>query len=148
HSAGGTARPVILSRASGRAVRLPKLCPRRKLIARSDWISRAKLPSNAGFPRSGPCRRDFTSVLRTLPTRERGRSGQTSTCFGVLTLPTRPLVTAREMKAFVKGRGGSVSTPKEVEVWPDLPRSRVGKVLKTDVKSRLQVRVRSRQTRD
>ena len=32
---------------------------------------------------------------------------------------------------------GSVKAPKQVEVWPDLPRSRVGKVLKTDVKSRL-----------
>src|SRR6185437_15159094 len=47
-------------------------------------------------------------------------------------------VTAGEIKAFVKGRVGSVKTPKQVEVWPDLPRSRVGKVLKTDVKSRLQ----------
>jgi fatty-acyl-CoA synthase len=46
-------------------------------------------------------------------------------------------VTAEEIKAFVKGRVGSVKTPKQVEVWPDLPRSRVGKVLKTDVKSRL-----------
>ena len=46
-------------------------------------------------------------------------------------------VTAEEVKAFVKDRVGSVKTPKQVEVWPDLPRSRVGKVLKTDVKSRL-----------
>ena len=46
-------------------------------------------------------------------------------------------VTAEEVKAFVKERVGSVKTPKQVEVWPDLPRSRVGKILKTDVKSRL-----------
>ena len=46
-------------------------------------------------------------------------------------------VTAEEVKAFVKERVGSVKTPKQVEVWPDLPRSRVGKVLKADVKSRL-----------
>jgi len=51
-------------------------------------------------------------------------------------LPGRE-VTAEEIKAFVKGRVGSVKTPKQVEVWPDLPRSRVGKILKTDVKSRL-----------
>jgi fatty-acyl-CoA synthase len=46
-------------------------------------------------------------------------------------------VTADEIRAFVKARIGSVKTPKQVEVWPDLPRSRVGKVLKTDLKSRL-----------
>ena len=46
-------------------------------------------------------------------------------------------VTADEIRAFVKSRIGSVKTPKQVEIWPDLPRSRVGKVLKTDLKSRL-----------
>jgi acyl-CoA synthetase (AMP-forming)/AMP-acid ligase II len=46
-------------------------------------------------------------------------------------------VTPDEIRAFVKTRVGSVKTPKQVEVWPDLPRSRVGKVLKTEVKSRL-----------
>jgi acyl-CoA synthetase (AMP-forming)/AMP-acid ligase II len=46
-------------------------------------------------------------------------------------------VTADEVRAFVKDRVGSVKAPKQVEVWPDLPRSRVGKVLKTDVKTRL-----------
>jgi len=46
-------------------------------------------------------------------------------------------VTADEIRAFVKARIGSVKTPKQVEVWPDLPRSRVGKVLKPDLKSRL-----------
>jgi acyl-CoA synthetase (AMP-forming)/AMP-acid ligase II len=39
--------------------------------------------------------------------------------------------------AFVKERIGSVKTPKQIEVWDDLPRSRIGKVLKSDVRSRL-----------
>ena len=46
-------------------------------------------------------------------------------------------VTPDEIRAFVKSRVGSVKSPKQVEIWQDLPRSRVGKVLKTDVKSRL-----------
>jgi fatty-acyl-CoA synthase len=44
---------------------------------------------------------------------------------------------AAALTAFAKERLGSVKTPKQVEVWPDLPRSRIGKVLKTEVKSRL-----------
>jgi fatty-acyl-CoA synthase len=47
------------------------------------------------------------------------------------------LVTADEVRAFVKERLGSVKSPKQVEVWADLPRSKVGKVLKTEVKARL-----------
>ena len=35
-------------------------------------------------------------------------------------------VTADEVRAFVKERLGSVKAPKQVEVWPDLPRSKVG----------------------
>jgi fatty-acyl-CoA synthase len=46
-------------------------------------------------------------------------------------------ITADEVRAWVKDRLGSVKAPKQVEIWPDLPRSRVGKVLKADVKSRL-----------
>ncbi len=42
-----------------------------------------------------------------------------------------------EVMAFVKGRLGSVKTPKQVEVWADLPRSTVGKVVKPDIKVRL-----------
>jgi fatty-acyl-CoA synthase len=42
-----------------------------------------------------------------------------------------------DLRAFVKARLGSVKAPKQVEVWPDLPRSKVGKVLKAEVKSRL-----------
>ncbi len=41
------------------------------------------------------------------------------------------------LTAFVKERIGSVKTPKQVEVWPDLPRSKVGKVLKADIKRQL-----------
>jgi len=40
-----------------------------------------------------------------------------------------------EIVAFVKSRIGSVKAPKLVEVWPDLPRSKVGKVLKKDIRA-------------
>ena len=49
-------------------------------------------------------------------------------------------VTEAEVRSFVKERLGSVKAPKQVEVWPDLPRSKVGKVLKVDVKARLRDR--------
>jgi acyl-CoA synthetase (AMP-forming)/AMP-acid ligase II len=42
-----------------------------------------------------------------------------------------------EIAAFVKQRIGGVKAPKQVEVWPDLPRSKVGKVLKTDIRRSL-----------
>ncbi|SMH50348.1 AMP-binding protein [Mesorhizobium australicum] len=42
-----------------------------------------------------------------------------------------------EVTDFVKRRIGSVKTPKQVEVWPDLPRSKVGKVLKADIRAKL-----------
>jgi fatty-acyl-CoA synthase len=42
-----------------------------------------------------------------------------------------------DLRAFVRERLGGVKAPKHVEVWPDLPRSRVGKVLKNEVRSRL-----------
>ncbi|CAN5391926.1 long-chain fatty acid--CoA ligase [soil metagenome] len=42
-----------------------------------------------------------------------------------------------ELVAFVKARIGSVKAPKQVEIWPDLPRSKVGKVLKTEIKQTL-----------
>jgi len=44
-------------------------------------------------------------------------------------------VTEDEIRSFVKDRLGSVKAPKQVEVWPDLPRSKVGKVLKVEVKA-------------
>lgn len=46
-------------------------------------------------------------------------------------------VDADQVKAFVKERIGSVKTPKDVFVWEDLPRSKVGKVLKTEIKQHL-----------
>jgi acyl-CoA synthetase (AMP-forming)/AMP-acid ligase II len=46
-------------------------------------------------------------------------------------------VDAQELTAFVKRRLGSVKAPKQVEIWPDLPRSAVGKVLKTEIRSTL-----------
>jgi fatty-acyl-CoA synthase len=46
-------------------------------------------------------------------------------------------VVGAEVLAFVKKRLGSVKTPKQLEVWPDLPRSRIGKVLKNEIKARL-----------
>jgi acyl-CoA synthetase (AMP-forming)/AMP-acid ligase II len=42
-----------------------------------------------------------------------------------------------DLVAFVKARIGSVKAPKQVELWEELPRSRVGKVLKADVRRRL-----------
>src|SRR3954471_1928961 len=42
-----------------------------------------------------------------------------------------------ELVAFVKARIGSVKAPKQIEVWPQLPRSKVGKVLKAEVRSEL-----------
>ena len=38
------------------------------------------------------------------------------------------------LRTFVKSELGSVKTPKLVEVWTDLPRSKVGKVLKAEIK--------------
>ena len=46
-------------------------------------------------------------------------------------------VTSDDLQAFVKVRLGSVKTPKQVEIWSDLPRSKIGKVLKSDIKARL-----------
>ncbi len=45
-------------------------------------------------------------------------------------------VAGDEVRAFVRERLGSVKAPKQVEIWPDLPRSKVGKVLKAEVKAR------------
>jgi acyl-coenzyme A synthetase/AMP-(fatty) acid ligase len=47
------------------------------------------------------------------------------------------MVSAAEVIAFVKARVGSVKAPKQGEIWPDLPRSKVGKVLKNDIETRL-----------
>ena len=37
--------------------------------------------------------------------------------------------------AATKARVGSVKTPKQLDVWPDLPRSKVGKVLKREIRA-------------
>jgi fatty-acyl-CoA synthase len=42
-----------------------------------------------------------------------------------------------ELVAFAKERIGSVKAPKQVLVWPDLPRSTVGKVLKKTIREQL-----------
>ncbi|WP_310961804.1 acyl-CoA synthetase [Nocardioides terrisoli] len=55
----------------------------------------------------------------------------------VLQLRPGQTVTPEEVRAFLKERIGSVKTPKQVEIWVDLPRSKVGKVLKTEIKERL-----------
>jgi acyl-CoA synthetase (AMP-forming)/AMP-acid ligase II len=44
---------------------------------------------------------------------------------------------ALDIIAFVKARIGSVKAPKRIEIWPDLPRSKVGKVLKKDIRAAL-----------
>jgi fatty-acyl-CoA synthase len=41
-----------------------------------------------------------------------------------------------EILATVKANIGSVKTPKSIEIWDDLPRSKVGKVLKKDIRLR------------
>ena len=55
----------------------------------------------------------------------------------VLQLQPGGSVTSAEIRAFVKSRIGSVKAPKQVELWPDLPRSKVGKILKADIKAAL-----------
>jgi fatty-acyl-CoA synthase len=55
----------------------------------------------------------------------------------VLQLRPGQAVSPDEIQAFVKAQIGSVKSPKQVEVWDDLPRSKVGKVLKTDIKATL-----------
>lgn len=49
----------------------------------------------------------------------------------------RGTVTPDELVTFVKERIGSVKAPKVVHVWEDLPRSKLGKVLKTNIKDEL-----------
>lgn len=44
--------------------------------------------------------------------------------------------TEEDIIAFAKARLGSVKAPKAVEFWPELPRSPVGKVLKTEIRRR------------
>lgn len=46
-------------------------------------------------------------------------------------------VPAQELAAFVKARIGSVKAPKQIEIMADLPRSKVGKVLKKEIRASL-----------
>ena len=55
----------------------------------------------------------------------------------VLQLHAGRSVDPQEIQAFVKARIGSVKAPKLVEIWPDLPRSKVGKVLKKDIRTEM-----------
>src|SRR5262245_45321586 len=55
----------------------------------------------------------------------------------VLQLHAGRSVEPQEIQAFVKARIGSVKAPKLVEIWPDLPRSKVGKVLKKDIRAEM-----------
>jgi fatty-acyl-CoA synthase len=55
----------------------------------------------------------------------------------ILQLRAGATVDKQEVAAFVKARIGSVKTPKQIEIWNDLPRSKVGKVLKADLRTRL-----------
>lgn len=60
----------------------------------------------------------------------------------VAVLQLRPGRTVQpdELIAFAKARIGSVKAPKHVEIWPDLPRSKVGKVMKKDIRATLLAR--------
>ena len=65
--------------------------------------------------------------------REVGRAGGRGRAAAARATPSTP----PSCIAFVKERIGSVKAPKQVEVWPDLPRSKVGKVLKPDIRAQL-----------
>lgn len=45
--------------------------------------------------------------------------------------------TGDELREHTKARLGGVKTPKQVEIWPDLPRSKIGKVLKPEIRAQL-----------
>ncbi|MFI5891608.1 AMP-binding protein [Actinoplanes sp. NPDC051513] len=55
----------------------------------------------------------------------------------ILQLRSGATADKQEVAAFVKERIGSVKTPKQIEIWDDLPRSKVGKILKADLRARL-----------
>ncbi|MBB5916179.1 acyl-CoA synthetase (AMP-forming)/AMP-acid ligase II [Nocardia transvalensis] len=52
-------------------------------------------------------------------------------------LRTGHTTTPEALLTFVKHQLGSVKTPKHLEIWPDLPRSKVGKILKTEIRTTL-----------
>jgi fatty-acyl-CoA synthase len=55
----------------------------------------------------------------------------------VVQLHAGRVLTAEDIIAFVKRRIGSVKAPKQVDIWPELPRSKVGKVLKKDIREKI-----------
>ena len=55
----------------------------------------------------------------------------------VVQLHAGRVLTAEELIGFVKGRIGSVKAPKQVDIWPELPRSKVGKVLKKEIRAKI-----------
>ncbi len=55
----------------------------------------------------------------------------------VVQLRQAAAVDPAEVRAFVKARIGGVKAPKEVLVWDDLPRSKVGKVVKPEIRAQL-----------
>ena len=76
----------------------------------------------------------FTLLSAVLP---QGDSDGSNPITAVLQLRPGASLSTGDVKAFVKNRIGSVKTPKQIEVWDDLPRSKIGKVLKTDIKAQL-----------
>lgn len=46
-------------------------------------------------------------------------------------------LTPDELRTFARERLSGVKTPKQIEIWPDLPRSKLGKVLKPDIRERM-----------
>jgi acyl-CoA synthetase (AMP-forming)/AMP-acid ligase II len=55
----------------------------------------------------------------------------------ILQLNAGKTIDPAEMIAFVKTRIGSVKAPKEVLIWPELPRSKIGKVMKKEIRGTL-----------
>ena len=55
----------------------------------------------------------------------------------VLQLQPGRTASGADLIAFTKARIGSVKAPKSIELWPELPRSRVGKILKAEVRAEL-----------
>ena len=54
----------------------------------------------------------------------------------VVQLRAGQIVAVAEIIAHVKSLIGSVKAPKQLEIWDDLPRSKVGKVLKREIRAR------------
>jgi acyl-CoA synthetase (AMP-forming)/AMP-acid ligase II len=55
----------------------------------------------------------------------------------VVQLRPGAVATPETLTAFARQRLGGVKTPKQIEIWTDLPRSKVGKILKGEIKQAL-----------